>query len=258
MALANDFGSTVATGGNVQVAIQQIDDYLTNLNLGNTGVQSVTAGDCITVAGTAADPIVSIPPSGITPGTYDGFTVNACGLITGYAPPANDDVVVVGTAPIGVAFNGGTNTYTVSIDEATKTAHGTVELADEANLGGNENLIDGDDAITWDFLQQWANGANGIAQVVAGHDAVLVTFNGIDTYNVQVAADLVTSDGTPIVVTLNPATGKFDVDILPAAVGAFGAVILADPANVATPLANNPTDVITSQYLEDWATARGI
>lgn len=250
-------GNTVATGANVQVVLQQIDDYLTAFVTPTSGVQSVTAGTGVTVAGTAADPVVSLTNTGIAAGTYDGFTVDPQGRITNYATPAASDVVVAGTAPIAVAYNAGTMTYTVSVGAATKTVEGVVQLADEADIA-TPTAIPGDHVVTWDFLQQWGTSSSGIASVVAGLPGFVVTYDGISEYSVQPAPDLVTADGNPIVVTYDTATGKFVVDIVASGVGQFGAVQLADSALVATPGLIGVNDVVTLAFLEAWATDRGI
>lgn len=250
-------GSTVATANSVAGALQQVDDFLTSFVVPDAGVQTLTAGDCIAITGTAAGPTVSVAPSGITPGVYDGFTVDACGRVTGYAPPPDANTIVAGTAPIQVGFDG-TSTYTVSISAATTGLSGSAVLADEGNLNGNEAAIGGDNVITWDFLQLWQTLNTGIAEVVAGDDSVTVAFDGVSTYTIATAIDLLTAGGAAVTVTRDPATGKYSVDIVAGAIGQFGAVRVADPANIPTPTANQAFDVINSDYLEQWAAARGI
>jgi hypothetical protein len=112
------------------------------------------AGDCITIGGTSTAPVVGLTPTGISAGTYDGFEVNDCGLIVSYMPPTVAGIVVAGTAPITVGYNGGTMTYTVSVGAATETDLGVVTLVDagDASTTANHNLIPGDSVVTWDGL----------------------------------------------------------------------------------------------------------
>lgn len=123
-------GSCVATTGSVQEALEQIDHALCTLQNLSTGVLVVSAGAGILVGGTAANPVVALKPTGISVGTYDGFDINEFGQVVGYAAPTPPpDVVVAGSAPISVAFNVPSKTYTVSVAAATTAAPGVVQLA---------------------------------------------------------------------------------------------------------------------------------
>jgi hypothetical protein len=76
-------------------------------------------------------------------------------LITGYSPVAGSNTSVVGVGAVSVASAG--LVYTVSVATGSIDDPGVVRLAALGNLGGNENLIAGDDVITWDFLELWAS-----------------------------------------------------------------------------------------------------
>lgn len=145
------------TSPNVQGAIEQLDAIVSTLTGGSTGVLSVGAGTGIVLSGTGSAPVVNLSPTGITPNTYAGFTVNAEGRITSYAAPAVAGVVVAGAAPIVSTFNGGTNTYTVSIGTATVDDLGVVRLVDagDASSTSTHNLIPGDAVVTFDALEAW-------------------------------------------------------------------------------------------------------
>lgn len=258
VSFAPDVGNTVATGLTVQDAIQQVDDYLTNFVVPDTGVQTITAGDCVTITGTAAAPVVSLSASGITPGTYAGFDINQCGVITGYTAPASSSLIVTGADPIQVSFDGNL-TYTVSIAPASKTVGGAATLADESLVGGSESLIDGDNVVTWDFLQAWDAANSSVATVVAGHAAVTVTYDGVSTYTVTLPPTAIQADGDPLTVTQDAATGNFTLAVLAAAVAQMGVVRLADPStHIAAPTGATAQDVVNVDYLEQWATVRGI
>ncbi|MFZ1491148.1 MAG: hypothetical protein WAS51_14515 [Ilumatobacteraceae bacterium] len=124
-------GSCVAIGTNLQTVVQQIDNALCGLMTPDAGVMQVTQGAGISISGTISNPVVSLSPTGIGPGIYDGFTVNQFGQIISYAvPPAPASIVVAGEGAISVDYSAGTKTYTVSIEPATTSICGCVQVAD--------------------------------------------------------------------------------------------------------------------------------
>ena len=246
-----------AVGPNVEAALNQIDAYLCALDTPATGVVVVTTGKGLTNTGNTSNPVLELETTGFAAGTYAGFTIDECGRVVGYTPAPSDAPSVVGDAPIDVSFDAGTNTYTVSIAKATKEECGAVMLADEAGIA-TPLSIGGSDVITWDFLRLWAAAQpDNIAQVASSNDCISVAFDGADTFTLTLNSSLVLGDD-PIEVNPDPATGKFLVSVLMAAVGQKGVVQLADSTNAPNPALNNPDDVVTSGYLEAWKIANGL
>jgi hypothetical protein len=128
--------------GGVTVTGSWADGYtISGSGGGGTGtVVSVDAGTGLTLTGSPnTDPTLSITATGITAGTYGGFTFNAQGQLTG---------VAVGYAPVGSLSltNGGTATlsgtsYTLTLATADVGVEGIVALADSG-----APLDSGDDA----------------------------------------------------------------------------------------------------------------
>lgn len=170
-------GACVALGGDVQTVLEQIDAALCSLSTPSAGVLSVSGGTGISVTGAGTSPTVSLSPVGIAPGVYNGFSVNAFGQITSYAPPAaGAEVVVVGTAPITVSYDIGTKTYTVGVNLATSDEAGGVLVADTAEATGYDPTVPataaaGEKAATvesvYAMLQQAQLDANALAFNIA-------------------------------------------------------------------------------------------
>lgn len=131
-------GACVAVGDTVQVAIEQLDAALCSLQLAQGGgVLAVLEGSGIVISGTASQPVISLEPTGVGAGNYNGFVLNQYGQVVSYStPPAAPDVVVAGLAPVSVAYSMGTKTYTVSVDEASSTDLGVVLVADSSEATG--------------------------------------------------------------------------------------------------------------------------
>lgn len=204
----------IITATNTQDAVDQLESHVNGLTF-NSGVLALTAGHCIAIGGTTANPVVGVTPSGIAPGVYAGFSVDLCGRITSYTAPAGVNTVVAGNSPISVSVAG--LTYTVSIAQAGVGQEGTVQLASTANIGISENLIAGDDVVTWDFLSLWW----------LNRQPVLPTVSGV----------------TPVSVSL--VGSNYSV-----------AVRVADPLLIPAPAAETLTDLVDIAYLRQWAASR--
>lgn len=151
------FGSTILTQDTVCGALEDLQNAIMDAGSGGQGITSLTAGQCITLGGTSVAPVVSVTSSGVAPGTYNGFTVNQCGQVTGYSEPIVDPIPMAGVAPITAEYVAGTG-YVVSIAEATIEDCGCVRLADEGDITTPPNLttMPGESVVTVAFLDAWA------------------------------------------------------------------------------------------------------
>lgn len=152
------FGAPYATATTVCEVIIQLEDALATISgavASGAGVDSVTAGDCITITGTSTDPIVSVSPTGISPGSYAGFEVNACGQVVNYTSPTVPQVSVTGVAPIQVSYDIPNMEYEVSILGATEEQCGCVTLADIGAISEPNNAPAAGGAVTFEFLEAY-------------------------------------------------------------------------------------------------------
>ena len=146
------------TGTNVQDALCQLEQWASGLSF-DGGVMSVTAGDGITISGSSTDPVVALTPTGITPGTYAGFQVNAFGQIVSFTPVAVDHPQHQAVVPLRVTYDAGTNTWAHTVDQADYggvwgvTTY--VSVADITN--GTVPPADRDYAITYEGAEALVN-----------------------------------------------------------------------------------------------------
>lgn len=89
----------------------------------------------------------------VAAGTYGAFQVNAFGQIVGYSAPPASGLALGATAPLHVAQDV-SGTYVFTIDAATETTPGVVQLASGGDLAANVP-IPSDRVISWGFLQLW-------------------------------------------------------------------------------------------------------
>jgi hypothetical protein len=147
-------GAPFALGPSVQDAIRQLEVGLAAIPP-PSGVETATAGDGIVIGGTSTDITVSLSPSGVSPGTYAGFTVDQYGRVTNYVAVGGGGGTVTlpnyaDTAPINISYNAGTNTYTWSIDDASIGTKGVVQLANPTQVTAGTAAAD--DVITYQSL----------------------------------------------------------------------------------------------------------
>jgi hypothetical protein len=145
--------TTIIQSSNVCGALEDLEDAIINASGGSGGVEELTAGDCIAISGSTTNPVISVADSGITPGDYAGFTVNACGMITAYTPVPPVELSIVGLGSINATYNVTGEQWEVSIQEATTEVCGCVIVADEAEAANATPNLTGSEVITWDFLQ---------------------------------------------------------------------------------------------------------
>lgn len=99
---------------------------------GGGSVTSVTAGAGITVTGTPTiNPTISITNTGVTPGTYGEFTVNARGQLTAIAPGANPISQIVAGNGLSAVRTGAS--VTLDVAAAAVGVPGIAPLADETD-----------------------------------------------------------------------------------------------------------------------------
>jgi len=141
----------IITANNVQVAFEQLEDAVGVLQGQGIGVNSLTATNGVQNTGTGANPVIELTNTGVTPGTYDGFTVDSQGRVTGYAAPTNAHTVVAGTDPVTVTFNSPTKTYTVDVKPATTTAEGVVQKISPGDvLAGSVPAAEEENVLTYE------------------------------------------------------------------------------------------------------------
>jgi hypothetical protein len=215
--------------------LQNLEDAITALNsVGSVPVTSVTAGTCISISGTANAPVVSITPTGIAAGTYNGFKINSCGLVTSYTPVPPVAINIVGTFPIASFYNNLAAQWEISIAKATFASFGSVQLADEAEATVATPNVPGESAITFDFLVPYLQ--TNYTTTIAGTDAVNAVYTN--------------------------ANKTWTVSVDDASTGTAGLVKLADvgEAGVLAPALPNPGDgtVVTWGFLKAFLQARGV
>lgn len=145
-------GGCLLTSGTVQQALLELEGYVCSIGAASGGVSSVTAGDGIALTGGPSNPIVNLLGVG-TAGTYAGFQVNEFGQITGYMAPPASGLALGATLPMHVAQDL-SGTYVITVDAASETAPGVVQLASTGDFVSNVP-IPSDRAISWGFLQAW-------------------------------------------------------------------------------------------------------
>lgn len=125
------------SAGTLQTALGTIDNTLFALQgqiVASAGVQSVTGEPGqIVVTGPVATPVVGLAASGVSPGTYNGFTVDAFGRITSAtASTGFTSYTFAVTGALTVAVAGSTVTY--GIPNASQTNFGAVQYVDVADV----------------------------------------------------------------------------------------------------------------------------
>ena len=124
------------TADNVQDALCQLEQWASGLAF-DAGVLKVSVGDGLIDTGTLSHPVISLKPTGITPGTYAGFEVNQFGQITGYSAQAVDHPGHAAALPLQVEYDPGSNTWNHSVQWANYQRPGVVQLVDFADVTAN-------------------------------------------------------------------------------------------------------------------------
>lgn len=124
----------IALATDLQDAVEQLEDAIIAIQDagGSSVVTTVSPGPGILVGGALSQPVISLATTGITPGTYEGFSVDQYGRITNFVAPAFASQIFAATLPITVAYSSISNTYTYGINAATSTTFGSVKLTDTA------------------------------------------------------------------------------------------------------------------------------
>jgi hypothetical protein len=207
----------IVTGTNVQVAIEQLEAALHALGgslSGGFGVLSVSSTAPITVSGAPANPVVGHAPSGLAPGVYDGFTVDAWGHITAYTAPTPLSVAVNGIAPVVATFNpvpSPLGTYDISVNPASYTAPGVVQLVNPADIPSSVPPSAGGHAVTWDGLQQ---ALSNLPDVLIERATI-----GAGSWSIVASTQVASGSASTVVVASTP--GSIDVQLIPPAPGEY-------------------------------------
>lgn len=178
-----------ALGPTVQDAIRQVEAAVAAIPPAS-GIETAVAGDGVVIGGTSTDITVSLAASGISPGTYAGFTVDQYGRVTGYTAGGGGGGTVTlpnfaDTAPINISYNAGTNTYTWTIDDAGIGAKGVVSLANPTQV--TAGTAANDDVISYQSLALVKAGMeadynNQIAIERARIDQIDIDINSMNTH----------------------------------------------------------------------------
>lgn len=133
LAYSPPLGACVGHSDNVQGVLEQHETAICGLINANYGVLSVQAGTGLILTGPLSSPTISMVPTAITPGIYDGFTINQFGQITGYgAPPAAALPSFTGTLPVVVTATPGN--FAFKVNDATASDKGVVTLANTGEV----------------------------------------------------------------------------------------------------------------------------
>ncbi len=155
-------GNNYVLSSNVQTAFNQVDAALTAINAAatNSGVVTLTVDNGLVLNGTATNPVVGMANSGISAGTYAGFTVNARGQITAYSAPAAATPTFTGNNGVAVTAPS-PNTWVIAGVAATYSTPGVVGLVNPANaITGSPQPGGGGYVVTWDGLISYFTGNN--------------------------------------------------------------------------------------------------
>lgn len=210
----------IVTGTNVQVAIEQLEAALHALGgslSGGFGVLSIATNAPIVQSGPPASPTIGHALSGLAPGVYDGFTVDQWGHVVAYTPPAPISVAVNGIAPVVAAFNpipAPLGTYDVSVNPATYTSPGVVQLVNPADIPSSVPPSAGGHVITWDGLQQ---ALNNLPDVLIERATI-----GAGSWSITAATQVASGNASTVVVASSP--GSIDVQLIPPAPGEYQVV----------------------------------
>jgi hypothetical protein len=152
--------ANIVTGDTVCEALTQLEDAISSGG-SSGGMVGVTAGRCVEVTGAASSPTIGLPLAGISAGVYDGFSVNECGIVTGYAAPAQMPVRVEVKSPMDVTLRALDNTYVIEIAEASTSGYGVTRLAKTSDAMTNPSPALPFHVVSVEFLEAWAT-ARGI------------------------------------------------------------------------------------------------
>ena len=194
----NGTGNQFAVGPTVSSALTQLDLAMQSIASSIT-LAGIIAGDGIDIDGSSVYPTISLAPVTIA-GEYSGFTINEFGQILSYDQAA--DTQFIADAPLTVTYNGATNTYTFTVDDATVSATGVVQLVDEDDVvAGAVPSSDNYFAVTWAALLAYmeylmpvldtGNGIGGSSGVFNTARTIVLNLLGLSSTNTVSDADFI-------------------------------------------------------------------
>lgn len=114
---------------------------------GGSGVQSISGSTKILLSGPSSSPTISLATTGIGVGTYNGVSYDSYGTITALDSGYHPVTTVTSTTGALHVLNGGIGQIALSIDPATTTAEGLVQLA-ATDAASSSNPSDATSAVT--------------------------------------------------------------------------------------------------------------
>lgn len=145
-------GANIVIANNVQLAIEQLEDYIQANTGGSIGVTSVEGATPITVTGSATTRTVTHDASPLSAGTYNGFTVDGWGHITGYTATAGG-LTINGTGGLN-ASSINPNVWDLSLAQATSTTYGAVKFIPNGTIGSGGAILT-TSAVSYGNLTEW-------------------------------------------------------------------------------------------------------
>ena len=195
--------TSYAVGPDVAAALIQLDAAIAAIDaVGSGAVQSVSSGSGIQITGTSANPVVGLAPVFSTPGEYDGFTINQFGQVTNYVQ--TQATRHLGIAPVLVQYSALADTYSYSVQYATTTLRGVVQLADPGVITAGGAPV-GSHVMSWNAMIAWrdhaspelntANGVKGSTGVFNTDRTIELDFLGLPAATTMNAGSIAFVDG---------------------------------------------------------------
>lgn len=236
---APQVGGCAVSGTTVQLALEQLENVVCTLQAtsGNIGVASISLCPALVNTGTLSNPNLCIAPTGVTPGTYDGFTVNGTGQVVSYVAPTGGAGLVAGTAPIGVTFGAGT--YTVSVAAATGTTPGVVQYVLVSDIVAN-TVPNADLAVSYAALTQWWN--TNFPGFVCG----VPTLSALNAAQKATSGILICDGGTPSQISFNDMMRRAGLAVARGVVDFDGSIIASTGVATVTVVGFNSYTIVLS------------